>query len=448
MQILIVGAGNTGCNVAEKFCEMGHDVVVVDRSPEALAAVDAHLDILTVTGSGSSPDVLEKAQVAKADLLIAVTNLDEVNLLACQYGHAAGVSETVARVVNPALTRTPWLDFNRLGVNMIISQNEEVGNQLLDMLRNPGLLESVDLFGGRVFVTRIRLQAESPLQGCALSAFSPEGLISRVRFIAAMRGDTFRLPRGNTTFEIGDDLYTVVRAEDVGAFLDWADPGRQPFEKCVIAGGGGIGLGLVMRMETLGMSAVLLERDVNRAEECSDALRKTLVLHGDASDQETLVAAGVRPGTAFVAITGDEELNIISCALARKLGATFTVAQVGKPEYVPIIRDLNLLDRVVSPHFCMVNAILRFARGQHVKAAMRLQEAPGELLQVVVGPKHRWVGKAIRNLKIPGDCLIATVLRDEQVHVPTGDLVLHGGDQLVLFAMPDGVDRVQAAFKS
>jgi trk system potassium uptake protein TrkA len=448
MRILIVGAGNTGRNLALKLCEMDHDVVVVDHVPGQLAALEAQLDVMTVLGSGSSPTVLEKAEVAKADLVVAVTSSDEANILTCEFAHAAGVPHKVARVANPAYTHSNVLDFKTLGVDLMISQNEEVSREIFDILRNPGLTESVELLDGKLVIAGVRVRSNSPLLRGALAEFQSDPMVSSVRFVALVRGERLRLPRGDTRFEVGDDLYVATKPEDLPSFLDWMYPERHAFEKIVVAGGGGLGLDLVQRMEGERMPVVLLDRDADRAGECSDVLNKTLVMHGDASDREMLVNAGVGRETAFVAITGDEELNIISCILAYKLGAAFTLAQVANPDYVPVVRSLGLLDRVVSPHQSMVNAILHFVHGRHVKAAAQLHRAPGELLHVAIREGHRWTGKPVHRLKMPGECVLATVLRDDQIHVPTGDLVIQAGDQLVIFALPKDVERVQSAFKS
>ncbi|MBL7114422.1 MAG: Trk system potassium transporter TrkA [Kiritimatiellae bacterium] len=448
MRILIVGAGKTGHNLALKLCEMDHDVVVVDHNSEQLAALDAQLDVMTVVGSGSSPDVLEKAEVAKADLVVAVTSLDEANILACEFAHAAGVPHKVARVTNSAFARSSVLDFKSLGVDLMISQNEEVSREIFDILCNPGLTESVELLDGRLVIVGVRVRADGPLLRGALAEFQSDPMVASVRFVAVVRGERLSLPRGNTHFEVGDDIYVATRPEALPSFLDWMYPGRHAFEKTVVAGGGGLGLDIAQRLEGVRMPVVLLERDADRAGECSDVLHKTLVMHGDASDREMLVNAGVGPETAFVAITGDEELNIISCILAHKLGAAFSLAQVANPDYAPVVRSLGLLDRVVNPHQSMVNAILHFVHGRHVKAAAQLHRAPGELLHVAIREGHRWVGKPVHRLKMPGECVLATVLRDEQIHVPTGDLVIQAGDQLVIFSLPKDVERVQGAFKS
>jgi len=448
VRILIVGAGNTGRNLASKLCAMDHDVVIVDHRSEQLAALDAQLDLLTVLGNGSSPDVLERAEVAKADLTFAVTGVDGVNILACEISHAAGVTNSVARVANRELTRSSLIDFKQLGVDLMISQNEEVAREIFDMLRHPGLTESTELLDGRLVIIGIRARANGPLVKGALSELHAESMVSGVRFVARLRDGRLSLPQGETQFEVGDDVYVAISPDGIPTFLDWVYPGRQAFEKTVIAGGGGLGLDLAKRMEEVRKPTVLLERDSERAGDCSDALGSALVLLGDASDRETLVNAGVGPKTAFVAITGDEELNIISCMLARKLGATFTLAQVTNPDYVPVIRSIGLVDGVVSPHLCMVNAILHFVRGRHVKAAVQLRRAPGEFLHVAIRKGHRWAGKAVHRLRMPGKCLIASALRGDEILVPTGDLVIQEGDQLVMFALPADVDRVENAFKS
>jgi trk system potassium uptake protein TrkA len=448
MRILILGAGNTGRNLAAKLCDMDHDVVVVDKSPDHLAAMSANLDVMTVHGSGSSPVVLEEAAISKADLLIAVTSSDEVNILACLYANAAGVSSKVARVTNAAFVQSTMLDFRELGVDLMVSQNEEVCREIHNMLRYPGVTESVDLFDGRLVIAGIRIGSGNPLLDASLSASVEDPMLAKVRFVAILRDEELILPRGDTHLEDGDDVYVALKPEDLPSMRDWMYPGRQPFEKIILAGGGGLGLNLAEAMEASKLPAVLLEHDAARADECSEALQQTVVFHGDASDRETLINAGVGANAAFVAVTGDEELNIISCMLARKLGAALTLALVRSASYVPIIRDLELLDHVLSPHQSMVNTILRFVRGKHVRAAAQLHWIPGELLHVSVREKHRWVGKAVQTLKMPGDCILASVLRDEQIHIPHGNLTIQEGDQLVIFCRLEHVERIQQAFKT
>ncbi|MCS6772044.1 MAG: Trk system potassium transporter TrkA [Kiritimatiellae bacterium] len=448
MRILIVGAGNAGRYLAAKLSEERHDIVVVDRDESALTELSSQLDIQAVAGEGSSPRVLDRAGLSQTDLLVAVTDRDEVNILACLFANAAGVRHKVARVSNPDLTHTrAKFDLRRMGIDLVISQKEECADEIFTILRMPGTLEAVDLFENRVLAVGFKIHMDSPLILQTLKNFPRPDLLQRIRMMALMRANELMIPRGDTQLMIGDELYLCGTPDDVNAFLEWAHPEHKRFEKVVIAGGGDLGLQIALRLEKADMPVVLIERDAERAQFCSQALDKALVIKGNALEQETLENAGVVRGSAFVAATGSDENNIIICLLAEKAGAAFTLAQVTRPEYVPIIGSLSLLDRAVSAHMSMINSILHFVRGKNVKAAAMLHNLPGELLDVVIAPGHRWADKPIRALKVPEDIVIATVLRGENVLPPTGDLVLRIQDRLVLFALPSGVERVEDLFR-
>ncbi len=448
MRILIIGAGSAGRHLATKLSEERHDIVIVDRDEAALNEVAAQLDIQTIEGEGSSPKTLEKAGLMKTDLLVAVTDRDEVNILACAFASAAGVPYKVARVANPDfLHANPKFDLKKMGMDLVISQKEECADEIFTILRMPGTLEAVDMLEGRVLAVGVKVHMDSPLVLQTLKNFPRPELLQRIRFIGVMRADELLIPKGDTQLMIGDDIYFCGESADVNAFLEWASPEHENFEKVLIAGGGDLGLQLALRMEKTGTPVVLIEHNKERAEACSKVLDKALIINGDALDSKTLENVGVIHGCAFVATSGNDENNIMICLLAEKAGATFTLAQVTKPEYVPIINSLSLLDRAVSSHMSMVNAILHFVRGKNVKAAALLHKLPGELLDVALAPAHRWVDKPIHSLRIPDGVIIATVLREQTILPPTGDLVLRAGDRLVLFAVPAAVARVEDLFR-
>jgi trk system potassium uptake protein len=449
MRVLIIGSGTAGRYLATRLCAEKHDVVLVDRNPQALAEMQAKLDILTVEGEGSSPRVLETAEIAKADMVVAVTDSDQVNVLSCLIAHAAGVQRKVARVSNLDFINPPKrFDFQRMGIDMIVSQKEECAHELFNILRMPGTLEAVDLLEGRILAVGVKVHMDSPLIRSPLKSFAKPELLQQVRFIALIRGDALIVPRGDTQFMIGDDIYFVGKPSGVNSFLEWAWPEHSGFRKVLIAGGGDLGLQLAQLLEGTKMDIVLLEANEDRANYCSGVLSRTLVMKGNPLDQETLRNAGIVEETAFVAATDNDENNIIGCLLAADMKARFTLAQVTKPEYVPIIDNLSLLDRAVSPPLSMINAILHFVRGQHVKAAALFHKLPGELLDVVLPPKSKWGSKPIKDLRIPAGVVIASVLRGEEVLVPTGDLALADGDRLVVFSMPSSIGKLQQLFQS
>ncbi len=445
MRVLIIGAGDAGRHIAAKLSELGHDVLLVDESEKALESAGAQLDVLTIKGEGANPRVLEKAEVGRADMVIAVTNRDEVNVLACLYAHAAGVRYTVARVSEREYTSpTSRLDLRQLGVDMVICHKEHSARELFNVLRRPGTLEVVDLLEERLLAVGIRVTKASPLAGMHLRDLGEQPLFSTIRLLSVLRDEKVLVPHGDTRLKVGDHVFVAVQPENVDEFVEWSCPDRIVFEKVVISGGGDLGFRVAQLLESRPLQVVLVEENAERADFCSANLDKALVIHADALDGESLTSAGVIQGTAFVAATGDDEDNIISCMLAKKLGASLAIAKVAKPEYVPIINGLDIVDRVVSPQQAMVNSILHYVRGHNVYAATVLHRLPGEILEIVLPTDSEWVGKAVKDISIPKKSLVAAVLRDQIVHIPTGDFELAAGDRLVVFVLPEAVSKLQS----
>lgn len=447
MRIIVIGAGETGQSLVAKLVELKHDIVLIDTDSDKLAEVNAQLDVLTVEGNGASPAVLRRAELDRADLLVAVSDDDEVNVLACLFAHAAGVPNEVARVRDADyLVAHGRLDLKAMGLNLLVSQDGETATDLYNVLRMPGAIEVLDLFEGKVLALGIKVHVDSPLLIGRLNAFPEPDLLKTFRFLAVVRGKDVLIPRGETRFMVGDDVYVVGQADAVKNFLKWVWPDQEAFEKVVIAGGGSLSLHLAGMLEKTTMQVVLIEQDQERANHCSEVLTRTLVLKGDALNKEALESAGISNNTVFAAVLGNDEDNIIACLIAAKMGARFTLAKVGKPEYIPVINSLSLLDRVVSPSLSMINAILHYVRGRNVKTATLFHRLPGELLEVVMKPGNKWIGKPIKSLKIEQGILIAAAMRGSEVLAVTGDLILADGDRVVVFALPDAVRKLEAVF--
>jgi len=446
MRILIIGAGNAGRQLALRLCEEKHSVVMVDTDPMALAEAEAKLDILTVCGPGSSPRVLDEARVEKCHLVIAVTDCDEVNILACLYANAAGVPRKVARVASPEYIHSnDTYDLTAMGVDLVINQKQECAREIFHSLKMPAATEAFDLFAGKVMVAGFRIGEASPLAGTTPAACEKLELIQQVRIIAILRNDELTIPRGDTRFEADDLVYLVGLRNDISAFSEWICPRFQPIQKVVVAGGGDLGLMLAKKIED-SVECILLEQNEERARFCSAQLQKTLVLRADALSESALEEAGVTPETAFVALTGDDENNIMNCLMAKKQGIGFTVTQIARTDYVPIIGTLNLVNRVVSPYISTTHAILHYLRSQKVQAASLLHNLPGELLDVVISAESKLSGKMIKDIKIPRSAIIATVMRGQDVVPATGDLKLVPTDRLLIFSHHDAVKKIQSVF--
>ncbi|VGO23083.1 Trk system potassium transporter TrkA [Pontiella sulfatireligans] len=446
MRIVIIGAGNAGRQLAKRLCEEKHSIVMIDVDPQALAQAEAGLDILTFCGRGSNPVVLAEAQTEKSDLLIAVTDNDEVNILACLFAHHAGVKGKIARVTNPSfLQASSSYDLQQMGIDLVINQKQECAREVFNMLQMPGALEAFELFSGKVMVAGFSVNAVSPLLGRTPAECDRLDLIQSVRVIAIRREDELVVPHGNTVFEQNDIVYLVGQRPDITTFFDWVCPDIKPFEKVIIAGGGDLGLMLAKYVESE-IDCVLLEQDEERARFCSAELNKTLVLRADALTESALVESGLHESTAFVALTGDDEGNIMNCLMAQKKGAAFTATQIMRTDFIPVVEQLYLVNRVVSPYISTANAILHWLRSKKARAASLLHNLPGELLDVVIAPNGKVDGRRIHEIKMPSNAIIATVMRNGEVATATGDLELQTGDRVLIFCHPDAVKKIQSIF--
>ena len=447
MRIVIIGAGNAGRQLAMRLCEEKHSVVMVDANPQALAQAEAGLDILTICGQGSNPAILEQAQADKSDLLIAVTDNDEVNILSCLLGHAAGVKGKIARVTNPDFLRngSSRYDLKKMGIDLVINQKHECAREVFNMLQMPGAIEAFDLIAGKVMVAGCSINAVSPLLDRTPAECDRLDLIQSVRVIAIRRDNELVVPHGNTVFKQNDLVYLVGQRADISNFFKWVCPDIEPFEKVIIAGGGDLGLMLAKFIENE-VDTVLLEQNESRAKYCSAELDKTLILRADALTESALEESGLHDKTAFVALTGDDEGNIMNCLMAQKKGASFTATQIARTDFIPVVEQLYLVNRVVSPYISTTNAILHWLRSKKVRAASLLHNLPGELLDVIIAPNHKMDGRCIKEIKIPSTAIIATVMRDGEVVTATGDLQLQADDRVLIFCHPDAVKKIESIF--
>jgi len=384
--------------------------------------------------------------VGKCHLCIAVTDSDEVNILSCLYAHAAGVPRNIARVASPEYIHSnSTYDLTSMGIDLVINQKQECAHEIFQSLNMPGAVEAFDLLAGKVLVAGFRISESTPLIGTTPATCQKPDLIQDIRMIAIHRHGELIIPYGDTLFELGDLVYILGKRSTVEKFSVWVCPQLEPMKKVIIAGGGDLGLMLARLLED-SVECVLLEKNEERALFCSSQLHKTLILRADALAESTLTETGITNRTAFVALTGDDEDNIMNCLMARKHGVEFTVAQIARTDYIPIIESLSLVHRIVSPYISTTHAILHYLRSQQIKAAALLHNLPGELLDVIIQKESKLCGKMIKEIRMPRSAIIATVLRDQEVVSATGDLQLAPDDRLVIFAHHDAVKKIQSVF--
>jgi trk system potassium uptake protein TrkA len=447
VKVAVVGAGSAGRDLVAKLSEMGQDVIVIDENGDALRELEQEFDVMTLQANGADPDVYEDARVGQLDLLAAVTPRDEINLLASCWAKAAGARHTVARLSESKYRRSPLVDVAALGVDMPLIHKEECTREVFNVLFRPGALEVTSLLGDRIAALGLKLPSQTPLAGKPLRMFRDDRWFGMMRFIGLVKRGRLSIPDGNAVFEPGDDVYVVLPSAQIDSFLDWVMAGRRKqYRRVVIAGGGELGMALARLLDASPMEVVLIESHGDRARHAAEQLKKSLVLNADATAASTLREAGLDAGTAFAAITGDEEMNIMCCIQAKQHGAGFTMARIDKSEYVPIIDHLNLVDRVITPNTTLIRTIVKYLRGRSVENVGVFHRIAGETQEVVVQEGSRKVGRRIGDLKLPAGSIVAAVQRDDDVFVPTGEYVLEVGDRLAVYCLPHTAARVKSAF--
>lgn len=448
MRALIIGAGNAGSRLAQKLYAENYDVVVIDRSAEELGNLENELDIMTVQGEGSDPYVLEEAQIDKSDVVAGVTNSDCTNILAGILAKRAGTEYVVARVGNAGfLDPKEYADLSQMGIDLAINPHQQCARDIYNMLKLPGILETVGLFNNRIIAAGLIIPANSPIARIPIKELSNANIINRIRFIARIREGKLTIPFGDDSFRADDTVYLVGSQQDIKHFLYWSCPDTTKADKVVIASGHDTGIELARMLEG-DNSVFLVEEDAELAQKCSSILTKATVMHGNMLSQDIYEEIGITENTAFVAAGKDDEDNMIACLLARKRAASQTIALLKEPSYVPIIDSLQLIDRTISPHISLTNSILQFIRGKNVLAAAELRMTAGEMLEIIIDENNRWVGKRIADIKMPRESIIATIMRDDVLHPAVGSFVLQTGDHLAIFSASQSVKKLESFCQS
>ena len=437
MKIIILGAGQVGRTAAYHLSrEEANDVTVVDHNEEILRDLQDRLDIRTVNGNGSSPRILEAAGIASTDILVALTNSDEVNMLACQVAWTLyRTPKKIARVRSADYTeRDKLFGENGVGVDVWISPEQLVTEYVARLIRYPGALQVLDFADGRVRLVGIRALQGGPLVGQALSTLRKHIPSAEARVAAIYRAGKSVKPEGTTVIEDGDEVFFLAARDDIRIVMKEMRREEAPARRVVIAGGGNIGLRLALELE--GKNQVkLIERDVKRARRVSEQLKSTTVLHGDAADEELLLEENIDSADIFAALTNSEEANILSAMLAKRLGAHKVMALINKPSYAELIES-GSIDVAISPQTVTIGSLLAHVRRGDVVRVHSLRRGAAEALEVVVhgdADSSKVIGRRIEDISLPEGTTLGAVVRGEDVIIAHHDTTVQPDDHLILF---------------
>ena len=444
MKVIVAGAGEVGYNIAEKLSREKIDVVMVDVDPARLADVSEALDVQTIDGPICHPAILKEAGLADAELLVAVTSSDESNILACRLVQLlAPQVRRVARIRDPQLLSNlsgPDLRAG-LGLDFVIDPTSLTVDTIMDFLDLPGAVDVIDVASGRLKLIGFRLAPGHKAIGRPLSEVLPRGQGGNLLVVAVYHQQVL-IPTGATVLKSRDLVYmasTKEHLEDVGQFFGFT---WRTAKSVFILGGGEVGLALARRLEDRDLVVKLVAQNQERCEFLSRELVKTIVLKGDATDQGILEDEGVSDCDVFIAVGTDDEKNMISCLLAKRLGAASTVTRVNRYSYAPLVSAIGL-ESLVSARVAAVSAILKYIRKGLVVTVATLRNEDSEIVEAMVTEESKLAGKALMTVKFPQGAIVAGILREPSAIIPRGDTVIEAGDTLVIVAKSETVPLLE-----
>jgi trk system potassium uptake protein len=437
MKIVILGAGQVGRTVAYQLSrEEANEVTVVDVNEDTLRDLQDRIDIRTVAGNGAYPSVLEAAGAAEADILIALTNSDEVNIMACEVAGTLFRTPTkIARIRSAEYTARPELfSDDALAVDFFISPERLVTEYIERLVNFPGTLQVLDFADGKVRLVGVRAHKDGKLVGQRLRELREHIPKTEARVVAIYRKSGAVKPEGETVIEDGDEVFFLAGRDYIRRVMTEMRKDEGPVRRIVIAGGGNIGLRLARALEKTGQ-VKLIERDAQRARRAAELLENTIVLHGDAADEELLIEENIDSTDVFAALTNSEEANILSAMLAKRLGARKVMALINKPSYADLIES-GSIDIAISPQTITIGSLLEHVRRGDVVKVHSLRRGSAEALEAIVHGTEatsRVVGRRVEELKLPEGASIGAIVRGDEVIMCHHDTVVQADDHVILF---------------
>jgi len=451
MKIIICGAGQVGFHIARQLAAENNDVTVVDHSPELVRRISDSLDVRAMVGFASHPDVLERAGAADADMIIAVTYADEVNMVACQVAHSLfNLPTKIARIRHQSYLQPIWADlFSRdnMPIDVIISPEIEVARAIARRLHVPGAFDTIALVDGRVRTIGVRCNDDCPVINTPLRQLTGIFPDLNIVVVGIIRDGTGIVPTADDQMLAGDEVYFVADDEHVARAMAVFGHEETVARRIIIAGGGHIGMFLaqIIEQEHPGVTAKVVESNRERALFLADGLERTIVINGDVIDPEILEEANVGASEAIIAVTNDDETNILASLLAKRYGTGRAVTLINNMTYAPLITSLGI-DVVVSPRAITVSTILQHVRRGRIRAVHSLGEGFGEIIEAEILDTSPLLGKSIRDADLPDGVLFGAVVRDGQVIIPRADTVMQVRDRVVLLAATDAIKEVEKIF--
>lgn len=441
MRVIIVGAGEVGYQIAKFLSLESIDVVIIDKDRDKLKRIVEEIDVAVVEGEGGNPSTLKEAEADKADLLLAVTDIDETNMIACLLAKAMfGIPRKIARIRNPEyFYNEKLLSRENLDIDPAINPELELAKAITRLLEVPLATDIEEFEGGLVKVIGLKIVEGSPLLRKTLKRFGST-LDKKILIGLILRDDKTIIPSGNDTLQEGDIIYIPVKKKEIEETLAQMGVPTKPAKKVMLLGGGRTGYYIASSIEQRA-DVKIIEKDAERCKFLSKNLKKTLILHGDATEQKMLIEENIGDMDAFVAVSNNDELNIMVSLLAKKLGAKKNIAVVNKTDYVMLAHSLGL-QAVLSPRLITASTILKYVRRGNIVSLTAIAEAKAEIIEGRIGKTSPLVGKTLERVQ-PKASIVGAIIRGEEVLIPSGSDKVIEGDKLIIFTLRESIKEVE-----
>ena len=448
MKVIICGAGQVGWQIARHLANEKNDVTVVDRNAELVRRATDTLDVQGIVGFASYPDVLARAGADDADMIIAATHSDEVNMVTCQVAHSVfNIPRKIARLRSQSYLDAIYADLYRndhLPIDVVISPEKEVAEAALRRLQTPAAFETEFLFGGYVQMLGITLDDKCPVLNTPLKQLSDLFSTLSTVVVAIRREGTLFVPSSGDQLFAGDSCHIFVQKHDVQRALEVFGKTTHSQDRVVIVGGGNVGFAVAQNLEgrSSRIRAKVIEINRETAEHAAEALEKTIVLHGDGLDSEMLSEANIERSDMILAVTDDDKTNLLSAIRAKSMGCPLAICLINDPSMVPLLHAMGI-DAYVNPRATTVSSILRHIRHGRVRGVYSIGDAEAEVIEAQVLSTSTITGQYIRDIEFPEGVLLGAVRKGTEILKPSGSLRIEDGDHVVLFALAADVSEVE-----
>jgi len=451
MKVIICGAGQVGYSIAQYLARQNNDITVIDHSPALVMKLRESLDVQAVTGHASDPDLLDQVNAQDADMIIAVTNSDEVNMVACQVAETLfQVPLKVARIRNRSYLKPTWADLfgaKKLPIDFIISPEEETAQSIIRRLEVPGVFDIVPFVDKKVSVVGLSLEENCPVVDTPLGQLSGLFPDLHITVMAIVRNRKMFIPKIDDQMKVGDSIYFAAEQAHVERAMIVFGHEEQEARRIVIIGGGNVGLFLARNLEKASsrLNIKMIEGNKERADFLASVLKKTVVIQGDGLEESILKEANIESAETVVTVTNDDEVNVLAALLSKRLGATRAITLINKPIYGPLISSLGI-DVFLDPKETTVSTILQHIRRGKIKNLHSVRYGEAEIMEAEVLETSPLFGKPLRHLKLPEGIILGAVVRGDKVIMARGDTVLEVKDRVILLAFSGAIKKVEKLF--